>query len=623
MDYGTVEYEHVETGRKRWSAKKKFVFIGVFAGISLAIALIVLIVVLATLKPNDNNGGNNEVKPVSSLAAAMDIDKLMGHLKQLDDIGTAHGNTRALGTAGYNESVNYVANQLRTQTNYNVVIQSFPVTRFKEVEPSGLSQAKPTERKFVEGTDFLNMGAFAGLRNLTDAPVGIVPDFGCRSTDYVAHTICLVSRGVCAFQEKVDAAAAAGCQAILIYNQGDTPDRMNVFSGSLPGNVSIPVFSLSYVIGQDLKVDGVTLNLFVHTTEYDVITYNIIADTKEGDPNSVIVVGSHLDSVPAGKGINDNGSGSSGNLELALQLYQLLTKQSNPLSIENKVRFAWWGAEEVGLLGSTYYVNEINKTGEISTIAMNINLDMIGSPNYFRGIYNGSGAEPNIRSGSVAIQAVFEEAFAEQDGSPGYELTEFTGRSDYGPFIATGVPAGGLFTGAEVVKDDKGRSMYGGLANAAFDPCYHQYCDNLANIHRGVLLQNAQAAAYVLEEFAALPNLKHYLATFLHPGTASSASSETSSQTSEISTQTSEISTTTSETSATSTTEASTTSSTTDATTTDTHSTEPSATSTTDATTSDTHATDTSTATSTTDATSDTHSTGSSEANSAATTDTH
>ena len=149
------------------------------------------------------------------------------------------------------------------------------------------------------------------------------------------------------------------------------------------------VFSLSYVIGQDLKVDGVTLNLYVHTTQENIITYNVIADTKEGDPNSVIVVGSHLDSVPAGKGaskdfntvfclqhtgINDNGSGSAGNLELALQLYQLLSSESNPLVIVNKVRFAWWGAEEIGLLGSTYYVNELNKTGEISTIAMNINL---------------------------------------------------------------------------------------------------------------------------------------------------------------------------------------------------------------------------------------------------------
>ena len=147
----------------------------------------------------------------------------------------------------------------------------------------------------------------------------------------------------------------------------------------------------------------------------------------------------------------------------------------------NTVRFAWWGAEESGLLGSEYYVEQLTDE-EIGDIALYLNFDMIGSPNYMFGIYDGDNsggtAAPGfIPPGSAQIEDVFE-AFYDGRGLPSQD-SEFSGRSDYGPFIAVGIPAGGLFTGAEVPKTAAEATLYGGVAGAGDDPCYHQFCDNL------------------------------------------------------------------------------------------------------------------------------------------------
>jgi len=352
---------------------------------------------------------------------------------------------------------------------------------------------------------------------------------GCDPKDYAAVTkdnIAIVSRGNCSFADKILLAANAGAAALLIYNQGDalTPDRMGIFIGSLGGDIRIPAFSLTYELGMALlDTTGLQLNFFLNAVSYNVTTWNVLASTKRGDPTSAIIIGSHLDSVPAGPGINDNGSGSSVNLELAIQLYQMMIRQESPIDIVNRVTFAWWAAEEVGLQGSKWFVAKLNETNGFVNISMNINMDMLGSPNFFRGIHNGSMAEAHIRSGSEAIQHQFESAYKKQSADMKFELTPFDGRSDYGPFIANGIPAGGINTGAEKLKDATGRDLYGGLANAAFDPCYHQYCDTVANIHQGVLTENAKACGTVLEFFATQRDIKSYLKNYNAPSTTGQA----------------------------------------------------------------------------------------------------
>jgi Zn-dependent M28 family amino/carboxypeptidase len=198
------------------------------------------------------------------------------------------------------------------------------------------------------------------------------------------------------------------------------------------------------------------------------------------------MVGAHLDSVIEGPGINDNGSGSAALLEVAENLRKLKPK--------NTIRFALWGAEEFGLLGSEYYVANLTEE-QSDDIALYLNFDMVGSPNFFRGIYDGDGDAFGIPGppGSAALEEQFEEFYAERGLA--FEGTEFSGRSDYGPFIAVGIPAGGLFTGAEGIKTAAQAALYGGQAGVAFDPCYHQACDTFDNVSLDVLDVNADAIA--------------------------------------------------------------------------------------------------------------------------------
>ena len=131
----------------------------------------------------------------------------------------------------------------------------------------------------------------------------------------------------------------------------------------------------------------------------------------------------------------------------------------------------WYGAGELGLLGSTSYVEGLSQAEKDDILAM-LNFDMIGSPNFARYVYDGDGtAGPEGPTGSGYIEDVFVDYFASQGLFN--EPTAFDGRSDYGPFIAEGIPAGGLFTGAEQPKTAAQVAQYGGIAGAQLDPCYH------------------------------------------------------------------------------------------------------------------------------------------------------
>jgi len=207
------------------------------------------------------------------------------------------------------------------------------------------------------------------------------------------------------------------------------------------------------------------------------------------------MVGAHLDSVIAGPGIQDNGSGSAAILETAIQMARVKPR--------NKVRFAWWGAEESGLIGSTNYVNSLSQE-ELDDIALYLNFDMIGSPNHVFFIYDGDdsdgvGAGPGPE-GSAQIEQTFELYYS-MLGWP-FKGTDFSGRSDYGPFIAAGIPAGGLFTGAEGIKTPEEVGLWGGTAGDQYDPCYHLACDTFDNINLNALDVNSDAVAYATLQYA-------------------------------------------------------------------------------------------------------------------------
>jgi Zn-dependent M28 family amino/carboxypeptidase len=262
----------------------------------------------------------------------------------------------------------------------------------------------------------------------------------------------------------------------------------------VPFSASIPVVGASFDNGVALAQAGTTARIKVDAPQ-NIAQYNVIAESKDGDPDNVVIAGAHLDSVQAGPGINDNGSGSAAILEVAEQMAKVKP--------HNKLRFAWWGGEESGLVGSTSYVGNLSDE-ELDRIALYVNFDMVGSPNYVFFILDGdnsdgvgSGAGPE---GSAQIEKVFESYYTMR-GLP-FKGSDFTGRSDYGPFVAAGIPAGGLFTGAEGIKTAEEAAIWGGTAGQQYDPCYHLACDTYANVNEFALDVNSDAMAYAILQFA-------------------------------------------------------------------------------------------------------------------------
>ncbi|WP_218919809.1 M28 family metallopeptidase [Streptosporangium roseum] len=249
--------------------------------------------------------------------------------------------------------------------------------------------------------------------------------------------------------------------------------------------------SANYVKG---LLDGAGFTTTLQSFTYNGATgYNVIADWPGGDPNDILMVGAHLDSVTAGPGINDNGSGSAAILETALEV----SRQA--LAPTKHLRFAWWGAEELGLRGSQYYVTNL-PAAERAKVKGYLNFDMVGSPNAGYFVYDGDnsdgvGSGPGP-AGSAQLEATLQAYFT----SIGVATrgTDFDGRSDYGPFISVGIPAGGTFTGAEGIKSSAQATLWGGTAGQAFDPCYHRACDTTTNINDTALNRNADAIAYAV-----------------------------------------------------------------------------------------------------------------------------
>jgi Zn-dependent M28 family amino/carboxypeptidase len=414
---------------------------------------------------------------------------VMRHLGALQYIANHSDGNRASGLPGHETSAAYVYHRLH-KAGYDVKYQQFDFDRFQVNTPTVFEQTAPTATTYEEGTDYYTAeytGNGEGTGTVVEVDVTEPPgpeassnSSGCEAEDFAdfpAGAIALLQRGTCEFGLKAQNASEAGAAGAVIYNEGtpNVEDRNDVLNPTLAGyTVTIPVVGVDYELGRDLV--GTTVHLATDISVIPSTTRNVIAETKGGDAESVVMLGGHLDSVPEGPGINDNGSGSAALLEVAEEF-----ARTQPV---NKVRFAFWGAEEAGLLGSTEYVYSLTDA-EHAAIKLYLNFDMIGSPNYFRGVYDGNGSSPDSipsPEGSAAIEALFNDYFTARHLP--FEDTAFDGRSDYQAFIDTGIPAGGLFTGAEDDKTAEQVALYGGI-EGDYDPCYHQACDSFSPVQDG------------------------------------------------------------------------------------------------------------------------------------------
>ena len=432
----------------------------------------------------------------AKLAECITVAGVREHQAALQKIADANHGTRVSGSSGYDASVDYVVQRLEA-AGYTPEVQPFVFTTFVSLAPPVVERVSPAPAAAVTNAIL----SYSGGGDVT-APVTAVPGPpvdetpGCDSADFTGFpvgNVALVIRGGCTFATKAQNAYDAGAAAVVIAN--NTAGDLNATLGE-GFALDIPVTSVTQAVGAELAAtSGLTLHVVTSTLRGNATTYNVVAETRTGNDSNVVMAGAHLDSVNAGPGINDNGSGSAALLEVAEQMAKV--------SPVNTVRFAWWGAEESSLVGSTRYVTGLTAE-QRSRIALYLNFDMVGSPNPVFFVYDGddsdaTGAGPGP-AGSDRIEKTFE-AFYAQRKVP-FKGTDFSGRSDYGPFITAGIPSGGLFTGAESVKTAEEAGIWGGTAGRPYDPCYHQACDRLANVDLHALDVNSDAMGYAILQYA-------------------------------------------------------------------------------------------------------------------------
>ncbi len=478
----------------------------------------------------------------SKLLPCIQKDDLWNHMQNFEAIAIANPSpadgmpSRNSGEPGYKASADYVASVMK-DAGYDVTIQTYKFTYYAYTALPVFREVSPTPHDYALNAEW-NPGQSTGTTTADLQPAGgiIIPptptpssSSGCTMADFsgfVPGRIALIQRGTCFFGVKVLNAQAAGASGVIIFNEGN-PGRTGVLAGSLvdaAGNPiipTIPVAFTSFDIGSDLltqyqqAVQGGTalpvMNLSIQAiVRPNADDYNVIAESKGGDKNHVVVVDAHLDAI-YGEGMLDNASGSATILDIAQQM-----KNVNPL---NKLRFIWFGGEELGLLGSSYYINNLTSK-ELSHIGYDLDADVMATPNYIIGVLDP--AAPDFFGGTVSNtfpNRVYKPSTIARDqaidyfGSIGlnHELLSPTGTDAFN-FNAVGIPASGLLTGQDCCKSQNEVDLFGGfLGNyegniPSFDGgCVDNpflWCDNLTNNDPVVLTFMSKAFADMVVRMA-------------------------------------------------------------------------------------------------------------------------
>ena len=487
------------------------------------------------LPPTPSSTGSSSTTP--TLLDFVTLPQLLSHAYALQAIADSNGGNRYIHLPGFNATVAYITQTLRNNTNFHVWHQSFTWPGFEVAgtPPLTVQDVDGDTITLTYGTDYnpyifsrsLDCGSAAG-----GCPLAFVRYGGCRAADWAAAspgpvlpgTVVVVSRNTSCSLAALNTLAVANAAIGLIIHNNDPLTGLLALEGD--ATLATAMLTTTYVYGKlmELAIAGAdpafppTLNVTMRTSYPPSVVTNVCADTVTGDPTSTIVIGSHSDGVITGSGIVDNGSGTCGNLVWAAAVSRLL-QTPGFVPFPNRLRFCWWGAEEQGLRGSRYHVQQaLNATDagmRASDYQLNLNFDMIACPNFVFGVLNGSsGADfpatipASVLNGSSALTSMYAQYFV--DRRMPWDGKAFNGRSDYGPFLSAGIPAGGVSAFIDRVKTVEERDRYnrmlgwgmGGVPNVAIDPCYHQRCDTVDNLNHFAFEQIGKANAVVLEQLA-------------------------------------------------------------------------------------------------------------------------
>src|SRR3954468_9183513 len=496
-----------------------------------------LLCVPATAKAQSNADCDNRVNDTpGKLVPCITTTDLWTHMEALQAIADANPGadghpSRNSGEPGYKASVDYVANAMR-KAGYDVTLQPYTFTYTSYIGTPSFSQVSPTARSFKLIDDWNPGNSQGDATGAQIKPAGhtIMPPTGgsasgCDPADFdssFAGKIALVQRGTCNFGVKVLNAQAAHVAGVIIFNEGNTPARSPVFSGSMvdannePFVASVPVAFTSFAIGQSLSNEYTAgtppvMNLSIHQiVDPNRTDWNLIAESKGGDPNHVLVVDGHLDAI-YGAGMLDNASGSATILDIGQMM-----RKAHPL---NKLRFIWFGGEELGELGSKYYVNNLSPS-ELGKISYDLDADVLATPNYSVGVLDPAAVDLFGRTVSKQFPPqVYGPSKIARDMAVNYFDSIGKNHIFFSPvgtdaeqFQAAGVPASGLLTGQDCCKTQEEVDLFGGFPGnyegnvPSFDGgCVDnpfRWCDNLSNNDPNVLTFMSKAFADMTSRMA-------------------------------------------------------------------------------------------------------------------------
>ncbi|OBG89578.1 peptidase M28 [Mycobacterium sp. E802] len=430
------------------------------------------------------------------LAGRITVDNMFAHLRKLQDIADSHGGNRAVGNPGYDASVDYVAQALRDK-GFDVQTPEFERMGTMRGGHPALTVSGRTYP--VDQASMLVTTSPEGLSAPTLRPG---KPTGCAAEDYgtlnISGAIAVVDDTGCSVVVKQNTALAKGAVGLLVVNTGGQPAPGGLFSTGYYRELTVPVGVIDETADAALRRTSAPVRLVLDGRAEMVKHRNVTAQTKTGSASDVVLAGAHLDSVGGGPGINDNGSGVAALLETALQL------GSSP-NVRNAVRFAFWGAEELGLDGSTQYVRGL-PLDQLDDLALYLNFDMVGSPNAgfftYDGDQSGQATDPkSMPEGSAGIERTMA-GYLNLSGVRPADMP-IGANTDYHPFLQAGVPVGGVTTGASQRKTQVQARLWGGRAGVAFDPNYHTGRDTIDNVDAHALGIMGPAIAFTVGTYAA------------------------------------------------------------------------------------------------------------------------
>lgn len=440
------------------------------------------------------------------------LNNLVTHLKAFQEIADHNPElpgTRFTTTKGYDDTRDYIVRKMQ-DAGYQVTLQDVPMDLTYVTSPNLVEQVAPNQQRFINGIDYLplvNSGG-ADITGVTQAPSGegcLASDF----TDFKAGNIALLTIGNnCTRHVAINNAVAAGAKAVIV----NYPEMGLIYFSWIPASLDAvmktPVLSISNEKMREFKQEIDSGNAPVIRVNFKVkrktaMSQNVIAESKTGDANHIVMMGAHIDSVVGNSGMNDNASSVAVVLETAL-----LMKNTKPVK---KLRFAWWTGEELGLRGSNYYVEHLSKD-EIAKISAYFNYEDLGAPNGGRMIM---GYSPDVTpKGSEEITNLYTDYFKAQNlkyfvFDP--KLGNAESRSDMHAFMKAGVPVGFIASGANIPWNPLFATIFTDLPNRtlglATHPCYHKVCDRLTmtgdelkdpNFDFDLYLQMSKAATYAV-----------------------------------------------------------------------------------------------------------------------------